>query len=283
MTDDVSHIAVPEPAEESRVERILWMVLPPAILALAAIVIGVSGGNRRLFLVLNGSLDPLGDVFWSHVTLLGDTLVVMALAVVLFRKRPDVVAALYLSALNAVPFVRGFKGLIDVLRPPGVLEAGTFHLIGPSYSHSSFPSGHTATAFAVASVIAMLICRRRWTRAIMIAVALLVGLSRVAVGVHWPLDVVVGGAIGWLAGFFGIAIMRGMTWYRRPAAIRILGATLVIAGGVTAFAYSTEYELALIAQRVIGVACFGWGIREFVMTWRDARAVGTPPPSPSDS
>ena len=57
----------------------------------------------------------------------------------------------------------------------------------------SFPSGHSATAFAAATAIAIVSPRLRpWALAIAAAVA----LSRVYLRVHFPLDVVAGALVG---------------------------------------------------------------------------------------
>jgi undecaprenyl-diphosphatase len=61
----------------------------------------------------------------------------------------------------------------------------------------SFPSGHTATAFAGAMVVAALYPRLRWPA---LGLAALVGLSRVYLGVHFALDVLAGAALGIIVG-----------------------------------------------------------------------------------
>jgi undecaprenyl-diphosphatase len=58
---------------------------------------------------------------------------------------------------------------------------------------SSFPSGHSASAFAFASAVAM---EHRGAAAAMLPLAAAVGYSRVHTGVHWPTDVAAGAAIG---------------------------------------------------------------------------------------
>ena len=58
---------------------------------------------------------------------------------------------------------------------------------------SSFPSGHSASAFAFASAVAM---EHRGVSAAVFPLAAAVGYSRVHTGVHWPTDVVAGAAIG---------------------------------------------------------------------------------------
>jgi membrane-associated phospholipid phosphatase len=62
---------------------------------------------------------------------------------------------------------------------------------------SSFPSGHTASAFAFATAAGAAIPRLRPK---LLALAGLVGYSRVHTGVHYPADVVAGAAIGVAAG-----------------------------------------------------------------------------------
>jgi undecaprenyl-diphosphatase len=58
---------------------------------------------------------------------------------------------------------------------------------------SSFPSGHSASAFAFATAVAM---EHKGAGAVVFPIAALVSYSRVHVGVHWPSDVAAGAAIG---------------------------------------------------------------------------------------
>ncbi|MCD6320216.1 MAG: phosphatase PAP2 family protein [Candidatus Desulfofervidaceae bacterium] len=76
-----------------------------------------------------------------------------------------------------------------------LIQAGKvyIHNIGPALKARSFPSGHTQTAFAVATYLALVFRR---AAPIFILIASLVGLARIYAGVHYPLDVLVGAAIG---------------------------------------------------------------------------------------
>jgi undecaprenyl-diphosphatase len=63
----------------------------------------------------------------------------------------------------------------------------------------AFPSGHSANAMAVWLAVALLAAPERLrvpAVAAALAVALLVGLSRLVLGVHWPSDVAGGWALG---------------------------------------------------------------------------------------
>ncbi len=61
---------------------------------------------------------------------------------------------------------------------------------------NGFPSEHLAVSFAVATAIAW----RRKFGLLLLGGGVLIGFARIYVGVHWPLDILVGALIGGLAG-----------------------------------------------------------------------------------
>jgi undecaprenyl-diphosphatase len=79
---------------------------------------------------------------------------------------------------------------------------------------ASFPSGHAATSFAGAVLLAYLL--RRAVPALL-ALAALVAFSRVYVGVHYPLDVIAGAALGTAV---ALAVAGMLTLRRRTSAGR---------------------------------------------------------------
>jgi len=75
-----------------------------------------------------------------------------------------------------------------------------------SVPHSgAFPSGHTSTAFACATVLAWASPRLRIP---VFVLAAAIGWSRVYVGVHWPLDVLGGALLGGLIGTLLVFLAR---------------------------------------------------------------------------
>src|SRR5205085_7582600 len=74
-------------------------------------------------------------------------------------------------------------------------------LVSRPHTHS-FPSGHATTSFACATVLALTVPRLRVP---VLVLAAAVAWSRVYVGVHFPLDVIAGAALG---AAIGVGVIR---------------------------------------------------------------------------
>ncbi|MBB1285236.1 phosphatase PAP2 family protein [Flavisolibacter sp. BT320] len=86
---------------------------------------------------------------------------------------------------------------------PEPLFHGPFYMFRESREDrigSSFPSGHTTAAFAVATVFAEQYKNKSWIPLIAYSAASLVGVSRLSENKHWITDVVAGAALGYLSG-----------------------------------------------------------------------------------
>lgn len=89
-----------------------------------------------------------------------------------------------------------------VLRPRPFIELRDVNLLFPHGDHDSFPSGHATFLFSLWWALRLVRFPKRLT-AFLLAGAVLVGLARVAAGIHWPLDIL-GGAL------LGIAVAEGV-------------------------------------------------------------------------
>ena len=87
------------------------------------------------------------------------------------------------------PLVEEGNGHFDFLSDP---KAGS--------SHHSFPSGHTISAWSMATVIATEYREVKWVPYTCYTLATAVGLSRIALSKHWPSDVLVGSLLGYAIG-----------------------------------------------------------------------------------
>ena len=147
----------------------------------------------------------------SFYTVLGNAgLLFLAAAVLLlcFRKtRRSGVVALLAIAIGFVCTNLILKDL--VARPRPWLEvAGLTHLVTEN-DPNSFPSGHTCAAFAFALGVRWA-APRRWIGRTALVMAVLMGLSRLYVGVHYPSDVLAGALVGALAGLAAAWIVKGI-------------------------------------------------------------------------
>ncbi len=101
------------------------------------------------------------------------------------------------------------------VRPrPFAAHADAVHLLAARTTDPSFPSDHAAAAFAIA--VAVLAFSRRVGGALL-AVAVLLAVSRVALGVHYPADVVAGAAVGAASAL--LVVRPGASWVQRVVAV----------------------------------------------------------------
>jgi membrane-associated phospholipid phosphatase len=150
--------------------------------------------NREIFLVLNGDRGWLINWIMLYFTQLGDGYVAALICLFLWLKgRKRGVAGILAFIVSAI-IAQTLKSCFHAPRPIKVFD-GVF-IIGEVLQQRSFPSGHSATIASVARILWDISGKKmRWGIAI---VALLVGISRIYVGAHFPIDVAVGFAIGWL-------------------------------------------------------------------------------------
>lgn len=102
---------------------------------------------------------------------------------------------IFYSVLSAGVLVKILKTFIGRARPIffEALDMVGFYPPSLDWAFNSMPSGHTTVTFAGLVMIGMLAPKYKvltWT------LAILVGFSRVAVGAHWPSDVLLGAFIG---------------------------------------------------------------------------------------
>lgn len=160
--------------------------------------------------------DPMGPFWLDHaaadLTALGSVSVLATIALlvggflVLQRKRLE-------AAIIAVAFVGGLtlsqslKGFFDRERPPEIYRASEI-------LNASFPSGHALLSAVVFLTLGAMLAQaakgralRIYVMSVAIILVLIVGLTRIYLGVHWTTDVLAGWSAGaawatacWLAG-----------------------------------------------------------------------------------
>jgi len=176
------------------------------------------GLDEQLFLALNRALGgPALAMVFAVVTRFGDGLV-LAAAIVLPMlafdrrrlRRHLVPLVLCVAVSGGVVYL--LKIAVDRPRPPERFADTAVPVNAPlgTPSDRSFPSGHSQTAFGAATYLS---CLYPAAAPAFLAAAALVGLSRVALGVHYPGDVLVGALIG--AAFSLAAFWLARRFHRR--------------------------------------------------------------------
>jgi membrane-associated phospholipid phosphatase len=122
------------------------------------------------------------------------------------RRLPTAAIAALLAAATAGVLVTLLKGAADRARP-GIADPA-LDPIGAIPSSASFPSGHSATAFACAVAVGILSPRLRWP---LLAGAAMVAVSRVYLEMHYGTDVVAGSALGVAVGLAVAVTVRRMS------------------------------------------------------------------------
>ena len=170
-------------------------LVPLALLTLGALIAADPARNTALFLWINETGNRIPALLWENITTLGDGLVATVLLVVFFSKRPALLRGGLVAAILVSLLSRALKWGFDAERPAAMLDHSLFEIIGPTLSHSSFPSGHTMAIFTIAG-LAALHYARLVPGLLLFTLALIGGFSRTVVGAHWPMDVFVGAFAG---------------------------------------------------------------------------------------
>lgn len=174
------------------------------LIVIAAIAVSYMWIDRPVALWCRASVTGAADAVFQVITAFGVStwyLVASALGYGLFRYvRPDAVRAVRSLFLFAAVAVSGLaadvvKGIAGRFRPAMLFEHDLYGFDFFHWKHAmtSFPSGHTATAFSLAAAVALM--WPRW-RIPAFGFALLVALSRIAITAHYVSDTLGGALIG---------------------------------------------------------------------------------------
>lgn len=155
--------------------------------------------------------NPVTDPIVAAFTHLGDKgllFIVLTVLLLLHPKTRRMGLAAALGLIFSLLFTNlMLKPLFQRTRPwvdfPALIPLVAEH------DPNSFPSGHTSAAFAFALAVARTE-GKRWLKIAAVVLAVLMGLSRLYVGVHYPTDVFIGFLVGDLAGLLGAWLAQAL-------------------------------------------------------------------------
>lgn len=164
----------------------------------------------------SGALGDFFDIFMSYFTKLGDDgifLILLSLVLMIFKKTRKVGAAMLGAIIIGALFTNiTIKPIIARPRPYHD-ELGIFHQWWVSVgshveSEFSFPSGHTTSAMAAMTGLFFTTNKKvSWTAFLF---AIVMGITRIYLCVHFPSDILGGLIIGFVAGLLAGIIVNWM-------------------------------------------------------------------------
>ena len=163
----------------------------------------------NIFQALNGLVNQSGILDW-FIVFLGNysAYLIVALAVWWIWREKNWRLQLYHSSFIALAIIISRGILTPIIRflhsRPRPFELMDFNQLINHDAGASLPSGHAAFFFALAFAIYFSGYRKRGV--FLLVATLLMGASRVAGGVHWPLDIVA----GLLTGLIGAVVVKSL-------------------------------------------------------------------------
>lgn len=138
--------------------------------------------------------NPFFDFLFQLITICGEQIVLISIISIIYwtldKKFGEYIAY---SVLTSVLLNNAIKDIFKMKRPIG--EEGIRTLREQTATGYSFPSGHTQGASSFYGAMAIYL-KRRVMYIIATVMIILIGFSRLYLGVHYPKDVIVGGILG---------------------------------------------------------------------------------------
>ena len=138
--------------------------------------------------------NPFLDFLFQLITICGEQIVLISIISIIYwaldKKFGEYIAY---SVLTSVLLNNAIKDIFKMKRPIG--EEGIRTLREQTATGYSFPSGHTQSASSFYGSMAIYL-KNRVMYIIATVMIILIGFSRLYLGVHYPKDVIVGGILG---------------------------------------------------------------------------------------
>lgn len=170
---------------------------------LVGLIILLCLGKAASFIDLNPVHRGVLDTFFIWLTFIGDgRFAILICLIYLLMRRWSRACQLIAAFLSSALIAQILKNIFSMPRPKQFFPAGHYSYFIDGVTHigfASFPSGHTTSVFAMATLLAIFDSNKKWNPLYLLA-AVAVGYSRIYLGQHFLLDVLAGSVIGILTG-----------------------------------------------------------------------------------
>lgn len=185
-------------------------------------------------------ISPFWDGFFQIVTMTGEEYFYIIVAAIIFWCiNKDFGYKLGFAILTSACINSALKDIINSTRPIGV--PGVRSLRVHTATGQSFPSGHAqgSTTFWISCIAHI---KKKWIYIVGISVIFLIALSRIYLGVHYPIDVIAGIAIGIIWVFISNSVFDYAKSKKKPSILMIIVVPILI--GMIFFRSATYYTVS---------------------------------------
>lgn len=196
-------------------QQVKWLVWPFALIVTAVLITRLAVSRQEAYFFINKLHTPAGDFLFPLITELGSVsaAVLISLLLLIVNRRAGAMMSTAYLFTAAISFT--LKAIIGFPRPhryfasrlqeiyfvPGVSVLDNFR---------SFPSGHSVCAFTAATVLSYYV-KNKYLCPVYLALAMLVGYSRMYMSQHFLEDVTAGATLGVFFSMVWLSIFRGKT------------------------------------------------------------------------
>lgn len=187
----------------SKVKQFKYLWFSWLSVMILALFILVLMGSYKFSVKVNNQSSIIFDYFFKYITYVGDgvLLYILSFALIIFSRKWALLSIISLLITTIV--VQILKRLLfdNFYRPSrffkDLIDDGSWHLVDgvELYDRFSFPSGHTALSFCFLIIFCYYLKSNFWSL-FSIALAFLVGFSRIYLTQHFLIDVWFGSLIG---------------------------------------------------------------------------------------
>lgn len=189
----------------------LSFIIVYLVFLIPSILLIIVFSKQQIHLTLNRYYSNFADFAFLYLTFLGSGLIAIILALILLLVKLRYFLITVLSFTSSSLVVQILKRIIfyDIDRPAEYFKnIVDLHLVAGQQilRHFSFPSGHSATIFAICFSLSYFI-KNQYLKVVLAVIAILVAFSRVYLSQHFLIDIVFGSIIGVVFSIISILVI----------------------------------------------------------------------------
>ena len=198
-------------------------------------VLMTSDWNRAWMLNIHAS-HLLPTWFWALINLGGDAWVILLILLLMERFPGRITSWVLKTWLIGAVMSQLIKNFLPMPRPASVLGVENLSIIDhPPLVSGSMPSGHALAAISCALIVCAVLKLRgakKWHLSLVALTAGIAAWARVAVGAHWPSDVIAGAGLAFVVVALSLLWERQHSWnawfQRAPGGVFLIALHILI-------------------------------------------------------